>query len=100
VISRSESFMQSPKKLGNPHAPLVCPTRARLAQEWRIAARRLSGEVTRAEQNLKHASLQEYERVAALSAEVRRQTEQAMQEFRSHVALHGCGPSTPRVRPS
>ena len=75
---------------GNRRVPLLCPTRARLALQWRIAAEHQSGEVARAQQNVKYASLEQYANLLELSAELRRETELAMEELRSHRANHGC----------
>ena len=90
MLHDSTGLMQRSTKVGNRKVPLLCPTRARLALQWRVAAEHQSGEVARAEQNLKYASLEQHANLVALSAELRRETEHAMEELRSHRATHGC----------
>ena len=76
------------KSTNNQHTPLGCAACARLALRWRVAVEHECGEVARTEQNLRYASLEESRTLVARSSELRRNTAEALDEFRTHRATH------------
>lgn len=80
--------MQMKKSTKNQDTPLACAICARLELRWRVAAEHESGEVARTERNLRFASLQESQTLAALSTELRHTTAEALNDFRTHRATH------------
>jgi hypothetical protein len=70
--------------------PLVCPTRARLARQWRAATEHEAESQARTERNLTCASLDQSLNLDAESADKQRATEEAMNDLRTHRETHGC----------
>lgn len=71
-------------------APLMCPTRARLARRLRAAVSHQSEELARTERIADCASLNEQEAFAAAAEERRRDSEAYLKELRAHRDCHGC----------
>jgi hypothetical protein len=84
----SEAPVYMKKSINNQDTPLACAVCARLALRWRVAVEHESGEAARVDQNLQYASLQESKTLLALSTELRHNTAEALNDFRTHRATH------------
>ena len=93
-VSRVRSLacqtFSKPMNSNDKQSPLVCPTRARLARQWRAATEHEAESLARTQRNLTCASLDESVTLDAASADDHRATEEAMNELRTHRETHGC----------